>query len=111
MAMKASGIHIVGGLNPFSDQDTQLSKQKFTPPKLPEPKQLSVEEVMKKKNIKFLPRTGIEQPYMVQAPKFSEHCREYEPISQINVSLPRPFNSLTPFVIDQSDLATGKARA
>ena len=51
-----------------------------------EPKQLTAEKVMKEYNLKYLPRTGIEQPYMIQPPKFIENHKEFEPIAHMNVS-------------------------
>lgn len=51
-----------------------------------EPKQLTADYVMKKYNLKYLPRTGIEQPFMIQPPKFIENQKEFEPIAHMNVS-------------------------
>lgn len=42
---------------------------------------------MLKYNLKVLPRSGIEQPYLIVPPKFSEVCREFEPTAVINTSL------------------------
>lgn len=38
-------------------------------------------------NIKFLPRTGIEQPYSIHTPKFIDTTKEYEPVAQMNPQL------------------------
>lgn len=42
---------------------------------------------MKKLNVKFVPRTGIDQPFMIQAPKFIETTKEFERNANVNVSL------------------------
>ena len=42
---------------------------------------------MKKMNVKFVPRTGIDQPFMIQAPKFIETTKEFERNATVNVSL------------------------
>ena len=34
----------------------------------------------------FLPKTGIEHPFMAERPRFKELCREFEPVHQFNVS-------------------------
>jgi len=51
------------------------------------PKQLTLEQIMKKLNVKFVPRTGIDQPFMIQAPKFIETTKEFERNANVNVSL------------------------
>lgn len=43
-------------------------------------------------NIKYVPRTGIDQPFMIQAPKFIETHKEFERVAVVNVS---PLNSKT----------------
>jgi len=50
------------------------------------PKQLTLEQIMKKLNVKFVPRTGIDQPFMIQAPKFIETTKEFERNANVNVS-------------------------
>mmetsp|Transcript_13579 Transcript_13579/g.23117 ORF Transcript_13579/g.23117 Transcript_13579/m.23117 type:complete len:131 (+) Transcript_13579:329-721(+) len=34
-----------------------------------------------------LPRTGIEQPFLKDRPRFKEFCRDFEPISKFNTQL------------------------
>lgn len=42
---------------------------------------------MQRNGVKIIPRTGIEQPYMMTPPKFNEISREFERIATINVSI------------------------
>jgi hypothetical protein len=48
--------------------------------------QLTMQQVMSKTNTKYIPRTGIEQPFMLHAPRFSESHKEFERIATVNVS-------------------------
>jgi len=42
-------------------------------------------QIQKKKNpVIKLPRTGIDQPFLKDRPRFKETCREFEPIHQFN---------------------------
>ena len=42
-------------------------------------------------NITKLARTGIDQPYMRDRPRFKETCREFEPIHQFNQQMAEEF--------------------
>lgn len=45
-----------------------------------------MQQVLQKTNIKYIPRTGIDQPYMLHAPKFIDNHKEFERIATVNVS-------------------------
>lgn len=44
-------------------------------------------------NVK-LPRTGIEQPFMSERPRFNDRCREFEPIHPYNQSMSEEYQRI-----------------
>jgi hypothetical protein len=58
-----------------------------------------------------LPRTGIEQPYMRDIPRFIDTHREFERIAVVNVSNLKQRKFLTINFVALTDLKTGRAGA